>query len=81
LLGDEIVVRTWISEMGKVASRRRFAICRPQDKTVLARGETRWAMVDLNARQAIAIPPDILLWIVVLERPPILPWESGSQSE
>ncbi len=75
LAGDELIIRTWISELGRVASRRRFAICRPADKMVLARGETRWALVDLSVRQAITIPDSVSATIKVLEKAPALPWE------
>lgn len=79
LAGDEIIVRTWVSELGRVASRRRFLICRPADRTLLARGETRWALVDLNVRRAIEIDPRIMEMIPVLDKAPPLPWEADDE--
>ncbi len=76
LAADEIVIRTWISELGRVASRRKFVICRPIDRTVLARGETRWALVDLTVRKAIVIPDDVTRKMKVLQNAPPLPWET-----
>ncbi len=81
LAGDKIIIRTWISELGRVASRRKFVIVRPADKTVLARGETRWVLVDLNARKAIEIASDVARMMTVLETPPPMPWENLSHQE
>ncbi len=74
--GDEIIVRTWVSEMTQVASRRRFIVCRPADQKVLCRGATRWAFVDLNVRKAIPIPESLRAAIRPLDGSPGLPWEA-----
>lgn len=57
--GDAVVVRTWVTEMGKVHSRRKYEIVRPADATVLARAETQWVFVDL-ATQSLGRVPDEL---------------------
>ena len=44
--GDQILVRTWVSDIAKFASRRKYVVCRPADQTVLCRVETRWVYVD-----------------------------------
>ncbi len=59
MAGDEITVRTWVSEIAKFASRRKYLVCRPADKTVLARVETRWVYVDLSVRKVVAIPNSV----------------------
>ncbi len=74
--GDQIIVRTWISELSHAASRRRYLVCRPADRAVLCRAETRWAFVDLSVRKAIPIPPELLQSIQPLDRSPGLPWEA-----
>lgn len=77
LAGDQLVVRTWVSELTRVASRRRYLVCRPSDQKVLTRVETRWAMVDLRRRRAIDIPAAAVRQMQVLQRPPGLPWETA----
>ncbi|MBL9101471.1 MAG: acyl-CoA thioesterase [Myxococcales bacterium] len=55
--GDEIVVRTWVTEMGKIQSRRRYAICRAD--TVLARGETRWVFISRKTLALDRVPTEL----------------------
>jgi acyl-CoA thioester hydrolase len=76
LADDEITVRTWVGEIAKYASRRRYLICRPADQTLLAKVETRWVYVDLSVRNVIAIPPEIAAGLAVCEQPPAFPWET-----
>ena len=65
LLRDTIVIRTWVADMGKVTSRRRFLILRGTDEqpktgeTVLARAETNWAFIDYRTGTPKRIPPDV----------------------
>ena len=72
LLGDTILIRTWVADMGKVTSRRRFLILRGTDErrqtgdeqqqtgeTVLARAETNWAFVDYRTGSPKRIPPEV----------------------
>jgi acyl-CoA thioester hydrolase len=53
--GDEIVVRTWVSEMGKVSSRRKTAIVRA-DGQLLARAETLWVFVNRRGHGLDRVP-------------------------
>ncbi|MFN7572154.1 MAG: acyl-CoA thioesterase [Betaproteobacteria bacterium] len=55
LAGDVLTVFTWIAEMGSRDCRRRYAVRR--ERKWLARGETRWAYVDLATGRAIDIAP------------------------
>lgn len=57
--GDAVVVRTWVTEMGKVHSLRKYEIVRPADATVLARAETQWVFVTL-ATQSLERVPELL---------------------
>ena len=65
LLGDTILIRTWVADMGKVTSRRRFLILRGRDEsqgrdeTVLARAETNWAFIDYRTGSPKRIPPEV----------------------
>ena len=56
--GDEVVVHTWVSEMQKVSSRRRFEI-RRVDGTLLARAETNWAFVRSSDQKRLRIPDEV----------------------
>ena len=72
--GESILVRTWISEVSRYAATRNYAVCRPADRTLLARVCTRWAMLDFSKRCAVAIPDPVLATMQVVESPP-LPWK------
>ena len=75
LAGDDIVVRTWISESRRYAITRQFCIGRPSDQTILARGQTRWVFVDLTRHRALSIPPEAAAAVVVCQQKPGMPWE------
>ncbi|TVQ02392.1 MAG: acyl-CoA thioesterase [Planctomycetaceae bacterium] len=75
LAGDELVVQTWLSEVTPMAIRRRYVIARPADRTVLAKAETRWVLVDLRDRKAIRLDPETLASLQVRESAPPLPWQ------
>jgi len=55
---DEVVVRTWVSEMGKVSSRRKYAILRA-DGLLLARAETLWVFVDRQRHTLDRVPAQL----------------------
>ena len=76
LADDYITVRTWVSDIQRFASRRKYLICREHDRTILARVETRWVYVDLNRRKVVPIPDAAAGTLAVCDPPPPLPWES-----
>lgn len=55
---DEVVVRTWVSEMGKVSSRRKYAIVRA-DGQLLARAETLWVFVNRQRHALDRVPAQL----------------------
>ena len=73
--GDEIVVRTWVADMQRVASRRGYLIFRPSDQTLVARAETKWAFVSLTERKVVRIPDDMAAAFQITESAPPLPWK------
>ncbi|GAA5510108.1 acyl-CoA thioesterase [Novipirellula caenicola] len=73
LAGDELVIRTWISEIDRYASTRKYLICRPADRCVLARAETRWVYVDLRVHKVVAIPDQVREKMQISQTPP-MPW-------
>ncbi|HAY81352.1 MAG TPA: acyl-CoA thioesterase [Planctomycetaceae bacterium] len=59
VLGDEILIRTWIVAMERVSSLRRYDIVRERDAKLLARVETNWAFVDFQSLKLQRIPDAI----------------------
>ena len=57
--GEEIVVRTWVSDFKKVTSLRKYRILRPSDNTVLAVAETNWAFIGLEHHVPRRIPAEL----------------------
>ncbi|MEM9585678.1 MAG: acyl-CoA thioesterase [Planctomycetota bacterium] len=77
LMGDESVVRTWVSDLARYASHRKYVIYRTADQSTLAQVMTRWVYVDLNQRRAIAIPDQAVQQIEVITDPVPAPWEAS----
>lgn len=78
--GDEIVVVTWVADMKKVTSLRRYHIQRRQPRddsgsravSLLARAATDWAFVDYTSKLPRRIAPEVSrsFEIVPHETPP-----------
>lgn len=60
MLGDAIVVRTWIADFKKVTSRRRYDILRATDESLLATAETNWAFIGFEHRVPRRIPAELI---------------------
>ena len=58
-LGDEIVIRTFVENVKRVTSLRRFQIIRAVDEIVLAKAATEWAFVDFVSGMPKRIPPEV----------------------
>jgi acyl-CoA thioester hydrolase len=56
---QQIVVRTWVADMSKVSSTRRYRIERAADGAVLCKAATRWAFVNLADGKLRAIPAEV----------------------
>jgi acyl-CoA thioester hydrolase len=57
--GDEIKVSTWVVNMRRVRSLRRYEFTRVLDGAVLVRGETDWVLVDIQTGCPISIPKTV----------------------
>jgi acyl-CoA thioester hydrolase len=57
---DRLVVQTWVVDVQRVRSRRRFRFLRAADRALLARAETEWAFVDASTGRPRAIPPEVI---------------------
>ena len=58
LLGDELLLATWIAGFAGDTAPRRTLIWRVRDRKLLARAETVWVFVDVGSGRGQAIPPD-----------------------
>jgi acyl-CoA thioester hydrolase len=58
--GQQIIVRTWVADMSKVASTRRYKIVRAADDRVLAKAATQWAFVDFATGALRRIPQEVI---------------------
>src|SRR5437667_12678330 len=58
-VNDRIVVRTWVADMAKVASTRRYKILRAADGQLLASAATQWAFVDYANGRLRRIPEEV----------------------
>ena len=57
--GDLIEASTWVVNMRKVRSLRRYQFTRVSDGKVLVTGETDWVFVDIQSGRLLAIPAHI----------------------
>ena len=56
---ETLVVRTWVADMQRVSSLRKYEIVREADGTLIARAETRWAFINLQTRKPMRIPAEV----------------------
>lgn len=54
--GEEIEVRTWVVNIRRVRSLRRYEFLRKQGGNILVKGETDWVFVDVKNGMPLAIP-------------------------
>ena len=59
LLGDKIVIATWVSGMFERNSPRQTLFLREGDRQILARAETQWIFVSLRNGRPVAIPTEL----------------------
>lgn len=59
LFGDQVIVQTWVANMEKVSSDRRYHILRRSDGKRLAEAETTWVYVNLKTLALTRIPETV----------------------
>jgi acyl-CoA thioester hydrolase len=59
-VGDEIEARTWVVNLRRVRSLRRYEFTRLLDGVLLVRGETNWVFVDAHSGKPRAIPEAVV---------------------
>jgi acyl-CoA thioester hydrolase len=67
--GEEIEVRTWIANVRRVRSLRRYEFLRLADQRVLVRGETDWVFVSAGNGRPAAIPEHIAQLFHLMDEP------------
>jgi acyl-CoA thioester hydrolase len=57
--GERIKIQTWVVDLRRVRSLRRYRFLRVSDGALLVRGETDWVFVDANSGAPRAIPAEV----------------------
>lgn len=57
--GERIRVQTWVANMRRVRSLRRYRFIRISDEQLLVHGETDWVFVDGQTGHPRAVPPEV----------------------
>ncbi len=57
--GEEIEIKTWIENIRRVRSLRKYEFIRKSDGKILVRGETDWVFVDVKTGSPRAIPEEV----------------------
>ena len=60
LEGEEIEVRTWVENVRRVRSLRKYEFVRKSDGKVLVKGETDWVFVDVKTGMPKAVPGEVI---------------------
>ena len=58
--GEEIDVRTWVENIRRVSSLRKYEFVRRSDNKLLVKGETDWVFVDIKAGRPRAVPQEVI---------------------
>ncbi len=57
--GDELIVRTWVSDFRRVRSIRQYEVSRIADGAIIARAATDWVYVDAASGAPAVVPDEI----------------------
>jgi acyl-CoA thioester hydrolase len=57
--GDEIEIRTWVENVRRVRSLRKYEFVSKLDGKTLVKGETDWVFVDAKTGRPVAIPDEV----------------------
>jgi len=64
--GEQIIVRTWVSDFRKITSLRKYRILRIRDDELLAVAQTNWAFIGLEQRVPRRVPSELVSSFVVV---------------
>ncbi len=68
--GDEIMLTTWIADMLKISSTRKYMVKRVSDGALLLTASTNWIMIDITKNRPVRIPLEIQQSFEVVDNPP-----------
>lgn len=57
--GEEIEIKTWVENVRRVRSLRKYEFVRKSDSKILVKGETDWVFVDAKTGAPRAIPEEV----------------------
>ena len=57
--GEEIEIRTWVENIRRVRSLRKYEFVRKSDAKIVVEGETDWVFVDVKTGAPRAIPEEV----------------------
>jgi acyl-CoA thioester hydrolase len=57
--GEEVEIRTWVENIQRVRSLRKYEFVRKADGKTLVKGETDWVFVDVKSGRPLAIPQEV----------------------
>jgi acyl-CoA thioester hydrolase len=57
--GEGVTAMTWVADLRRVQSLRKYRFLRQADQSILAQGETEWVFVDAASGRPRAIPQPI----------------------
>jgi len=57
---DELQMKTWIEDIGKIMSTRRYELTRSRDDAVICEGKTEWVFVDSKKMRPMKIPEGVI---------------------
>ena len=56
---EEVEIKTWVENIRRVRSLRKYEFIRKSDGKILVKGETDWVFVDVKTGSPRAIPDDV----------------------
>jgi acyl-CoA thioester hydrolase len=57
--GEEIEIKTWVENVRRVRSLRKYEFVRKSDGRVLVKGETDWVFVDAKTGRPLPVPEEV----------------------
>lgn len=57
--GEEIEIKTWVENVRRVRSLRKYEFVRKSDGRILVKGETDWVFVDAKTGRPLPIPKEV----------------------
>lgn len=67
--GEEIEIRTWVENVRRVRSLRKYEFVRRSDQKTLVKGETDWVFVDVKTGSPRAVPETVINIFALSQEP------------